>query len=321
MSLDLAYDDVDAAGQPLLAQARHLLGCYARYFANRPHLACDRLHFHELVHRFDALVRAASDVPTLRAALAAERDALHRELADIEAAHAMATAPAAQVGFLAARANQQFQLYDRHFAGWPRVTRRPLLVKRMVANLTAIAAEMRAVAEVHENADNTTNIGLVEKQAERARDEDVEIEKERAPLPRVEVIRLLGGHLNAELIAYRSKKQRGIDLETLAGVCDRVGEYAYQMLEITAETEDSVNMANLRLASRTLDTVEAEYEAQRARQLFLTVAQLVDSAPSLRTQLVCAEASDERRREALAKLDAVLEDPLVRQLVVDARAR
>lgn len=319
MTLAVALDTVPPEVQPLVAQAKHLLGCYLRYFANRPLLAFDRLHLRELVDRLDEIDRRSAAVPLLRDALAPHRKALHDELANVDAAYALPAEPATRVGFLAARANQQFLIYDRHFAGRPRVTRRPLLLKRLLANLTSIASEMREVAAVHDNRDNAANIPLVETLAARAREEDEEIAKEREPLPRSEMIRLLGGHVTGELFTYRQNKQRA-DVEAVAGTCDRVGELAYQMLEIAAESDDSVNLANLRLASRALDGLEADYERVRVSQVFVSVAQLVASAPSLRAQLTYAEASESRRQQAIAHLDAFLENPLVRQLVVDARA-
>lgn len=319
MTFAISFDAAPPEAQVHVAQVRHLLGCYLRYFQSRPQLAFDRLHLHELVNRLDEIARTSEAVPAIRDALAPHRKVLRDELDEVEAAHTLPMEPATRVGFLAALANQQFLIYDRHFAGLPRVTRRPLLVKRLLANLTNIASGMRAIAAVHDNTDNNANIVLVETLEARVREEDVAIAKERESLPRNEMIRLLGQHVTGELFNYKKKKPTA-ELETVAGTCDRVGELAYQMVGIASETDDSVNLANLRLASRALDGLETDYARMRANQTFISVAQLVGNAASLRAQLDYAETTDARRQQALAHLDAFLEDPLVRQLVVDARA-
>src|SRR5688500_122054 len=153
----------------------------------------------------------------------------------------------------------------------------------------------------------------------RFTDESKKIEAER-DVTRNELIRRLGSNMTTELVAYRKVKDT-VEVEALAGYCDRIGELHYQMLELTSETDDSVNMSNLRLSTRALDGLETAYEALLNKPSTVNVAQVGESGPSLRAAIACTDVSEDRKREALGKLDAFLQDPLVRQLVVDARQK
>ncbi len=184
-------------------------------------------------------------------------------------------------------------------------------------------AVMRVVDEVvgppHQDVNLTSNIALVASRYAQAVDERQAIASERAACSRDDLIRLLGADLNAELVAHRKQRPQ-ITPANLAGVCDRVGELASQLQDLIAETDDTIILATLRLATRELVTLEADYAAATATDRHLTIAEVAAHGPAWRAQLACATATDERRREAIARLDALLEDPLVRQLVVDARS-
>lgn len=302
--------------QPLLvAQVKHLEGCYLRYFAGRQHAACDLLHLHEIVLRLEAIAPNV-EYPTLADWIRQ----LRQETVEIELALRLEYPPELTVGYLALRANQQFQLYTRHLAQRPRFTRRPQLLTRIIKNLSSIQAAMHALAERIESPDNARNIGIVERELANLETEIVEVERARSEARRGELIRLLGAQTSQELVDAR-KKETKLPLEELAGFCDRVGELAYQILQLTDETSDTVNLANLRLASRALEQLEADYATSHAKTRSMSVAQLVASAPSLRAQLTCAETTEALRQQALVRLETFIADPLVRQLVVDARAK
>lgn len=288
----------------------HLFALYRRTIANRPRVAYDCGLLREIVQRLEELAPGEPDarLATVRA-----------DLASSEAVLAMSLPPAELIGVLAARANQQFAAYSRHFAGRSRVTRRPALVARLEANLSAVLADMRTLAQTHQDPNLTANIALVEARLAQTTGERQAIAAERAAGSRDDLIRLLGADLNTELVTYR-KQRAQLGTDGLAAVCDRLGELATQMYEIARETDDTIILATLRLATRELGALEAEYAAASAPTRHLSVADLATHGPAWRAQLACAVASDERRREAIARLDAVLEDPLVRQLVVDARS-
>lgn len=295
------------------AQVAHLEGCYLRYFTGRAHATCDLLYLHEIVERLELIARKEPDT-----ALTERIRQLRQETTAIDLALRLDYPPEVHVGYLALRANQQIQIYSRNMAGRPRFTRRPRLLARLAANFTSILAAMRALERGFANPDNTRNIGIVERELANVQLEIREGEKERSAWPRSELIRLLGSETNQELFEAR-KKLDGMEREELAGVCDRVGELAYQMFQLTDETDDTVNLANLRLASRAITQLEGDYAKLHAGPRSVSVAQVVASAPSLRAQLACAETTDLLRREALERLETFLADPLVRQLVVDAR--
>ncbi len=319
--MTIALDDVPAVYQPAVAQVKHLLGCYLRYFVGRPRAGADLLHFHEIVNRFDAHVKRVADNPMLRDALTMRLDLLRIELKECEAVLAGPMSTPDRVGYLAARANQQFQLYNRHFSSRARLSRRPQLSARLVANLKTILTEMRTIdlAELPNTADHVKNIDMVTKELERQQGEEAAILEERETKIREELVRQLGADANAEFIEYRkkfeNKDRQTVDLEILAGICDRLGEIAYQMGAIAEETDDSINLANLRLVTRNLAAYEGEFvQVAELRKKFVSIAGLVTSEQSLRAQLAVADATDEERKQALERLDALLADPLVKRV-------
>lgn len=318
------FNDVPAPLQPAVAQVRHLLGCYLRYFVGRPRGAADLLLFHEIVQRLEVLERQLQDHAPLREAVGLRLGLLRKELTECEDAHKRPTPAADKVGLLAARANQQFAFYTRLFAARARLSRRPLLAERLIRNLTAILDEMRAldVAELPTADEHLRNIDLVTRELERLREEAEAISKERQETIRDELIRQLGSDANLELVEGRKqiegKDRQLVDLEGLAGICDRLGELTYQMATVAEETDDSINLANLRLASRTLAKYEAEYvEISELRKTFISIATLVASEHALRSQLQLVDAPEEARKLALERLDALLADPVVRKLAAE----
>lgn len=288
---------------------QHLFALHRRAVANRPQVTHDGELLRDVVQRLEALTAEAPD-----ARLATVRV----DLAGAVSARSTPLPPAELIGVLASRANQQFAVYSRHFAGRTRLTRRPALVARLEANLRTVLEDMRALALTHQDSNLTANIGLVEARLAQTTQERQAIADERAATSRDELIRLLGADLNVELVTYR-KQRAQLGPDGLPAVCDRVGELATQMYEIAQESDDSINLATLRLATRELAALETDYAAATDANGPLSIADLATHAPAWRAQLACAVADEDRRREAIARLDAVLEDPLVRQLVVDAR--
>ncbi|MGE0398148.1 MAG: hypothetical protein AB7T06_15710 [Kofleriaceae bacterium] len=316
----IPLDDAPSELQPYVAQIKHLHGMYLRYFVGRSHTATDRLLYHEIVNRLEACAKATSSVESLRAPLAGRLAALRQELAAVEAAHAAAaTEVKTHAASLAAIANLQFLLYQRNFSGFPLSTRRPLLARRIAKNLTQVLTDMRAIGATTEHADNERNITIVAPMLEAFTAEMKKMESER-DVGRPEIVRLLGKHLTAELVAYKKVKDT-VTLDALGGYCDRVGELHYQMIELMNETEDSVLESTMRMATRGLDMLETDHLDALNRTATVTVAQVAESGPSLRAALACADVPDARRSDAIGKLDAFLQDPLVRQLVVDARQK
>ena len=319
--MTIALDEVPAAFHPHVAQIRHLLGCYLRYFVGRPRPACDRLHLREIVDRLAVLERETREVARIHDGVKTRLEVLRGELAQVEDALGRDHTPAERASYLAARANQQFLLWERLFTNRSRATRRAALGERLVANLAEIQAQMRAVdtKALPHSAQHETNLVLVTTELERIRGEIHTNAVERAKTTPEELVRMFGAAANQEIADYRKhaegRERNAVDLDLLSGMCDRLGELGYQMATVPEIADDSVNRANLKLVARSLDQLETEFGAVAASKgRILTVAQFLETALSLRTQLLCADASDEDRARAVERLDALVADPLVRRL-------
>jgi hypothetical protein len=317
----IALDDTPPAAQPALAQIRHLLGSHLRHIAGRPRPTVDLMHLHEIVDRLDALARRVASVPALKDALAARLGLLRPEVEACTEARLAPLSHAQRADVLAARTNQQFLLYRRLFAGRTRLTRRPELLQRIFINLQMILHEMGHVdsAQLPAPGDHRANIELVTRELERLTEEGSHIVTERKHATRDELIRQLGADVNAELVEYRRavehKDRELVDLEVLAGICDRLGDLAHQMLGLADRTKDTVHLANLRLASRSLAIYEYEYlQVSEAKHHHISLARIVTSEPVLRSQLMVADVSEDDRQLAIARLQALLADPVVRKI-------
>ena len=305
--------DVEASAH--LALIKHALGCYQRHFAGRPHGACDQALLRELIDRLGRhQERTQSEASGQRYAL------LSRLLGEIESNEP--SSPSDRANNLALLANQQFVLFQRHVAGQPRASRRPALVDRIVANLRSIASELRSL-DLSEPK-TAKNLELIERQRARFEAEAVGIAGERESTSPSQLVRLLATAANVEIAAYQKhfegRDRNQVDLDQLAGICDRMGEVVHQMVEVIPALTDEQDLAlatdNLRIASAYLDRFEVEHNViAEQRKQFITLVHVAASAEALRAQLMAADASEAVRREAVERLDALVSDPVVRAIV------
>lgn len=294
--------DVEARAH--VALIKHALGSFQRHFAGRPHEACDQAHLRELIQRLGPGQR---------------QDLLTRLLQEMEAAEP--SSPTERANHLALLANQQFSLYTRHIAGQPRASRRLALVERIVSNLRGIADELRSLALSPKAA---RNLELIERQRARFEADAAEIASEREATSPSQLVRLLAAAANVEIAAYQrdfeGRDRDLVDLDRLAGMCDRMGEVVYQMVEVlpalTEEQDLALATDNVTIASAHLDRFEVEHNAiAERRKQFITLAHVVESATALRGELLAADASEQVRLEAVARLDALMSDPVVREII------
>lgn len=311
--MTIALVDVPVALRPHVAQVKHLLGCFARNFSGRPHAASDRRLLGELITRLEHIAAHVTELPAIGSAVAQRLDMLRslaREIETVERAP-----PAEYAGHLASRANQQFLLFKRLVVG--RTHRRRALVERIADNLAELEREMRAVeASVPHPAQHAANLMLVTRELARARAELQDPAMETTNLPATEQLRLFAAAANAEREDYRAsfmgRDRNTVDVEQLAGICDRVGELAYQIANLPGE----LAAETLQQVSANLDAFEVEFNMlAEQRKRVLSFAHVVGSAAALRTQLMAADAPEAVRRQAVAQLDALLSDPLVSELV------
>ncbi len=129
----------------------------------------------ELLPKVRGLDGAQQDVDVVRSNMAMYRT----ERGEIVEARGMGT-PDEQASALAEMANAQFKVYDTHFAGKARATRRPELLQRVIDNLVQIQDRMRSLEGNGVTGDyNKNNIGIVEDSLGTYRTELVEIQKAR----------------------------------------------------------------------------------------------------------------------------------------------
>jgi hypothetical protein len=194
-----------------------------------------------------------------------------KEIELIEAAQTSGTGEE-QAGILATLANNQFAVYQGHFAGEPRVSRRPALLMRVVATLKKIRERMVTLRDGGLKVEfNDKNIAIVEDRLKTYDNELGEVRKLRQATPMTEIMGELGGAANKLFDDYRSafadKARAQADATRLGLICDKLGEIRRQMLDMSFAEESEMNQKNLDIVTEQLVMFEGEYEAvARAQQ-------------------------------------------------------
>ncbi len=188
-----------------------------------------------------------------------------KEIAEIEKAQETGT-PEQQASVLATLANDQFAVYQGHFAGEPRVSRRPALLMRVVGALKRIRERMNALREGGLDVDfNAKNIAIVEERLKVYETELVEIRKIRQQTAMPEIMAELGGAANKLFDEYRAgfadKPRNQADVALLGRICDKLGEIRRQMSEMSWAEDNEMNTKNLDVVTEQLVMFEGEYEA------------------------------------------------------------
>jgi hypothetical protein len=188
-----------------------------------------------------------------------------KEIELIEEAQKSGT-PEDQAGVLATLANSQFAVYQGHFAGEPRVSRRPALLMRVIATLKKVRERMTALrAGGLEIEFNDKNIGIVEDRLKTYEAELGEVRKVRQATPMTEIMGELGTAANKLFDEYRGNfadKARNLaDAPRLANICDKLGEIRRQMVDMSLAEDSDMNHKNLDIVTEQLVMFEGEYEA------------------------------------------------------------
>ncbi|MBL8604749.1 MAG: hypothetical protein JNK72_22675 [Myxococcales bacterium] len=171
-----------------------------------------------------------------------------------------------QASTLAEVANGQFKLYDTHFAGKSRSTRRPELIQRMIDSLVLVGDKMRALEGKGLNGDyNSKNIGIVEESLRTYRTELEEIRKSRQGVSFQDLQGQLGNEANAVFEEYRlnyaGKDRRTRDLDLLSNICDKLAEVGRQMALLGRAEPTDMNDRNLQIVTDQRVLFEREYTA------------------------------------------------------------
>ncbi len=171
-----------------------------------------------------------------------------------------------QAGTLATLANEQFALYNIHFAGQPRISRRPELLQRMVGNLEIILDKMNSLRAIgHHSEHNAGNISVVSGRLDAWREELKEIREVRSNTPLIEVVDALGTAIEPILAAYnehfagQGRESRNVEL--LTALCDALIELEMQMEKIGAVEHLTANERNLAMVRDALLMFSKEWQA------------------------------------------------------------
>ncbi|MCL2778011.1 MAG: hypothetical protein FWD73_08400 [Polyangiaceae bacterium] len=268
-----SFDKFAAEGN----SANLIFARYARHFAGKDRSSRDLAMLGELVEDLKQIDKRMSSIllegkgrknadferdrQTVRDNLAQYQ----REIDLIEKAQAGSN-PEESAGILAGLANTQFAVYQVHFAGEPRVSRRPALLMRVVASLKKVLFRMTAlrekglVAEFH-----TKNIDIVTDRLKTYENELAEVRKIRQGTAMTTIMGDLGTAANKLFEEYRAnfadKPRTNVEPERLGNICDKLGEIRRQMIEMSWAEDNEMNAKNLDIVNNQLSMFESEYEA------------------------------------------------------------
>jgi hypothetical protein len=188
-----------------------------------------------------------------------------KEIELIDGAQTIGT-PDEQASVLATLANNQFAVYQAHFAGEPRISRRPALLMRVVGSLKKIKEHMVRLRDDGLKAEfNTNNIAIVDDRLGVYEKELAEVRKVRQATAMTEIMGELGGAANKLFDEYRENfadlARTAADAERLAKICDKLAEIRRQMNEMSWAEESEMNTKNLDVVTEQLVMFEGEYEA------------------------------------------------------------
>jgi len=245
---------------------------YARHFAGKDRSTRDLALLGELVEELKQIDKRMTQLIEETKSSEFERDRTvvreslaqyQKEIGLVDEAQKTGT-PEQRASVLATLANNQFAVYQGHFAGEPRISRRPALLMRVISSLKKIQERMLAVRAA-ELEFNTKNLAIVEERLKIYESELAEIRKLRQATAMPDIMGELGGAANKLFDEYRSafadKARSQVDLERLGLLCDKLGEIRRQMSEMAWAEENEMNARNLDIVTEQLVMFESEFEA------------------------------------------------------------
>ena len=247
---------------------------YARHFAGKDRSTRDLALLGELVDELKQIDKRmtqvlettkSSDFENDRRVVRENLAQYQREIEAIEAAQKTGE-PEQRASVMATLANAQFAVYQAHFAGEPRISRRPALLMRIISSLKKIRETMVGYREGGLNLDfNTKNIAIVEERLKIYENELVEVRKIRQATQMSDIMGELGGAANKLFDQYRTnfadKPRSQVDLDLLGNICDKLAEIRRQMSEMAWAEDNEMNAKNLEIVTEQLVMFEGEYEA------------------------------------------------------------
>ncbi|MBK8691172.1 MAG: hypothetical protein IPN17_02390 [Deltaproteobacteria bacterium] len=257
----------------LRGEANFIFSKYHRHFSGKARNTRDLGLLAEMIADLETVGESMNELaPELKGqpgvqddlTLVADNLKMYRaEQSEIIEARAMGTDDE-QASALAEVANGQFNLYEAHFAGKSRATRRPELLQRMIDNLTETLERMKALRTKGLRVEyNEKNIEIVEQSLGTYRSELTEIRKARQTTKITDLQGMLGGAANEVFEAYRKafagQDRRTRDLDLLTTICDQLGEIGKQMASLGAFEPTDQNSKNLQIVTDQRVLFEREY--------------------------------------------------------------
>lgn len=262
-------------GARLASAANRVFDCYNRHFAGQERATRDPLLLKELMEEL-ARVRTAMTVVAEKGIEATKGDIktvdaqaglYEQEVVQIERAR-QDGADADRATRLAQLANNQFALYNAHFAGKRRTTRRPELVQRMIGNLESVLGSMEDLDKSGYVTDvNRNNMNIVRQNLDMYRGELTEIRKAREGSTLEDLAGMLGGAANDAMALYREnfagKDRRTRDIAMLGTICDELRYIGMQMEAIARTVDLEFNEKNLDIVNESRALYESEWREVR----------------------------------------------------------
>lgn len=266
-------------GSQLATWANLLFGQYFRHFAGQSRATRDLGLLNEIISELELIqsqmkrLEAETGVESVSADLGTveENLGLYRDERDnILDARKDGTLEQ-QASYLALVANEQFGVYNFHFGGRPRISRRPGLLHRVIANLESIRDEMVALEEKgFESEQNRNNIDLINTQIETYREEFDQVQEAKRQTPADELVGSLGRAANEAMAQYSEhfagEDRASRDLELLSRICDELLDVGRQMRELKSTIESQANERNLNIVLDNVLLYQDEYEQIREVQ-------------------------------------------------------
>jgi len=247
---------------------------YARHFAGKDRTSRDASLLGELVDELKSIEKRMTELLDDQPSPDFDRDRevvrenikqYKNEIDLIETAQSTGT-DEEHASILAVLANNQFQTYQIHFAGEPRVSRRPALIMRVTGALKKIRERMGTLKDAGLEADyNMKNIAIVEDRLKTYEAELAEIRKVRQGTQMSDIMGELGGSANRLFDEYRAifadKPRAQADTERLGSICDKLAEIRRQMVDLSRAEDSDMNVRNLDIVTEQLVMFEGEFEA------------------------------------------------------------
>ncbi len=165
----------------------------------------------------------------------------------------------------ASLANAQFAIYQAHFAGQSRLTRRPAMLVRMVDNLKRYRSAMFDLKNRGLSSQgNSNNIDIVDQRLKSWDNELSEIRKVRQGVPLADIMGSLGSNANDFFQKYRDgyagKDRKGVDRAALSLMIDQLDELRRQMEELGRVEKNAMNEQNQRVVREYQSSWVREYQ-------------------------------------------------------------